>query len=640
MSFIGIDFETRSEVDLNKHGAVKYFAGKKADIVFLTYEIDGGETQQWFPHEPIPEFMHNMQDHHFYAFNALFEFRAWNLLGIAKYNYPELKLSQITDVMALCGRFTYHQSLEMAGDDLNLKIRKDKRGKMLIKKICTPPFDYTHQEFYDFMQYGKDDVLTMREMLYALPAIKLSDKEQRIWMLTQKINIRGLPIDLKATKQIIKVTDAYKIEQNRLLPTLTDGNVTKATQRQRIVNWIRRKGITLPNLTADTVSKMLDRLDLPDDVRTVLELRQELGRSSTAKYMRILEQAYLERIYDNLRYYGANTGRWAGMGFQLHNLPRSKVENADPIIDSFYDLSAIEDNPIGLAKSIIRGMICAPPGKWILASDYKSVENRFLAWVCGDLKTIELFRRGLDQYIDMAMHVYSLLYEDVNDDQRQFGKMLILGCGYGLGWKGFIANAAGWGVYITPEESQKLVGAYRERYNKVVKYWYACRNAAINAVTNPGKKFEVGPTNLVWYKMILDKNRTPWLMCMLPSGRALYYNTPMIVEGEYGPELSAMGINPYTKKWMRLKVIPGRLVENIVQGSCRDLLADGKLALDAEGEDLIGSVHDEVILEIEDHKNTPEFLEHVNQVICNNSPWAKGLPLEAEGFIGKRYRKM
>jgi DNA polymerase len=638
LAYIRIDFETKSRVDITKHGAAKYFADPKADIIFLSFKIDDRLTEQWHPGEELPQFIKYPDPHKFYAFNALFEYRAWNILGTKKHEYQPIKLNQLIDVQALCARFTYPFSLERAGEVLELVTQKDKRGKFLIKKICTPPFNYTHSEFFEFMQYGKDDVNTMHEMIDALPATKLSAKEQKIWELTQKINLRGLPVDIKAVKQIYKVTEAYKEDQNTLLPELTNGNVTKATQTQRITRWLRRKGVTTPNLQAKTVISLLERLDLPEDCRLVLQLRQDLGKSSTAKYLKIMHQEHNGRIYDNLRYCGAEkTGRWGGMGFQIHNLPRSKVKDAQPIIDRFYDLTIIEDNPVAAAKDIVRGMICARDGYLIVAADYSSIENRGLAWIAGDEYTLNLFRKGLDQYIDMAVSIFNVAYADIDDGQRQFGKMLILGCGYGLGGKGFQTNAADWGVYLDLEESESLVKIYRERYALVVRLWYRCRRAALNAISHPGIEFPVN--DKVAYKLILDRNRTPWLRCMLPSGRALYYNKPEIRDGKYGDEVTAMGINPYSKKWQRLSVIPGRLVENIVQATCRDLLAEHKLIMDKQGFNLVGSIHDEAIAE--EHESIAHGrLDEMCQIMSTPLPWTGNLPLGAEGMAEKRYRKM
>ena len=633
MSLIGIDFETRSEIDLNKHGRKKYLAGKDADIICMAYKIDDKPTELWVPGNFLPEFMLLPESHRFYAFNAQFDMAVWNTLG-PKYKFPLVQSYIWIDVMALCGRFTYHQSLAQAGEDLELKVKKNPRGKVLIKMICTPPFKYTHVDLMEFHAYCKDDVNSMHEMLLALPASKLSDNEQKIWELTAKINNRGLPVDINAAKRILKVTDYYKADQNELLPELTGGEVTKATQNMRIVKWLRGKGIITKNLQAATVEKLLKRLDLSEEVKAVLQLRQELGRSSTAKYLKIIELEYLQRIHDNLRYYGANTGRWAGMGFQLHNLPRSKVKNAQPIIDSFFDLSVIKKNPINTAKSIIRGMICAPKGKRLCAVDYKGIENRGLAWVAQDEDTLELFRKDLDQYIDMAAYLLKIPYNDIDDEQRYMGKQLVLGCGYGLGWKGFVGYMEAAGKFITDESAQIAVYAWRARYKKVVKLWYACKTAAINATSNPGKKFKV--SNCV-FAYVRDRNKTPWLRLQIPSGRNLYYNKPEIQEGMYGLETSAMGINPYSKKWQRLGIIPGRFVENIIQALSRDVLAQGKRNLDKMGYKIIGSIHDEVLLEVD---KDDDCLEDVSKLMCAMPPWANGLPLETEGMIEKRYRKM
>ena len=635
MSLIGIDFETRSEIDIIKHGRKKYLAGKDADIICMGYKIDDQPTELWKPGIILPDFIGTREylNHKFYAFNAQFDMAVWNTLG-SKYNFPIIYHHMRIDVMALCGRFTYHQSLEKAGEDLELKVKKNPRGKALIKKICIPPYEYTHIDLMEFYAYCKDDVNSMYEMLNALPASKLSDEEQKIWELTVKINNRGLPIDINAAKQIYHVTECYKEDQNELLPELTEGIVTKATQSIRITKWLRSKKVPTPNLQAATVEKLLKRLDLTDDVRTVLELRQELGRSSTAKYLKLKELEHHGRIYDNLRYYGANTGRWAGMGFQMHNLPRSKVKDADSIIDKFYDLSIIEDNPINAAKSIIRGMICAPKGKIICAVDYVGIENRGLAWVAQDEKTLQLFRDGLSQYKDMAAFLFKIPYNTEDEDQYYTSKQLVLGCGYGLGWKGFMGYMEGYGTPITEELAQFGVNGWRTKYNKVVKLWYACKNAAINAISNRNSIFTVSNCK---FKYVFDRNTTPWLQLTLPSGRNLYYNNPLIEEDAFGLGVTAMGINPYSKKWQRLKIIPGRFVENIVQALSRDILAQGKLNLDAAGYDIIGSIHDEILLEVnEDH----DCLTEVNWLMCNIPEWAKGLPLETEGMIEKRYRKM
>jgi DNA polymerase len=641
MSLIGIDFETRSEVDLKKHGSIKYLAGNDADIICMGYKIDDQPTQIWKPGDDLPAFI-EPKPHKLYAFNAQFDMAVWNILG-KKYNFPDTMPSQWIDVMAICGRFTYPQSLEKAGAVLGLKQQKNPRGKVLIKKICTPPYVYTHEELMEFHEYCRRDVDSMYEMLQALPASKLSSDEQKIWELTVKINLTGLPIDVEAAKVIYKLTEIYKEDMNELLPALTDNVVTKATQAARITKWLVQQGVKTSNLQAATVEKLLKRLDLPDNARTVLQLRQELGKSSTAKYLRLIEQTHKGRIYNNLRYYGSNTGRWSGMGFQLLNLPRSDVKDAQPIIDQFKNYEIIDHDPVNAAKSIVRGMICAPEGKLLCFVDYTGIENRGLAWVADDQNTLQLFRDGLDQYKDMASYLFKKDYNDVTDQERYDGKQLVLGCGYGLGYKGYAKRAE-----CDLETAHRGVTAWRSRYYKVVNLWYACKKCASLALNHPGHMFSeasvkdhltgipVTVDTKCRFKVIRDRNKNKWLQMTLPSGRNLYYNEPEFRNGDYGLEVTAMGINPYTKKWDRMKIIPGRFVENIIQALSRDILAEGKLALDRAGYKIIGSVHDEIILEVDGVFP----IQDVYNRMCTMPAWADGLPLAAEGVIEKRYRKM
>lgn len=628
-----LDFETKSEVDIEKEGGMKYVNGKEADIICLGYNVNKERTKIWRPGEELPDWIKYSGDFHKYAHNATFDYRVWNILG-KKYGFPKSPIREWTDVMALCGRFTYPQSLAKAGQALALKTQKQTAGKALIKKICTPPYHYTRNDMMEFLAYCRDDVDSMIELIDALPTSSLSPGEQEIWEMTVKINNRGVPVDLKSVNQIIKVVEAYKIEQNALLPKLTNHQITKATQTKRITIWLRKQGVKIPNLQAATVEKFLQK-DLPPQCKLILQLRQELGRSSTAKYIKILQQAYRNRVFDNLRYYGANTGRWAGLGFQIHNLPRSKVVDAEPILAKFFDLSVIEENPVAVAKTLVRSMIKAPKGRVIVAADYKSIENVGLAWVTHDDATLQLFIDGLDQYIDMATYIYNKPYDEITEDERQFGKVVILGCGYGLGSKGFMDNAAGWGIIISLGYATDVVNMYREKYRRVRNMWYACARAAINAVHNPGHVYRVYDC---YFKLVRDRNGTRWLQLKLPSGRNLYYNEPLVEEGKFGPQVTCMGINPYTKKWMRMGIRPGRYVENIVQAVSRDFLAHGKLNLIKHGFDLIGSVHDEPIAEADEDKGQ-ETLDLMCELICAKPTWALNMPLMAEGFFGKRYRK-
>ena len=639
MKKVYIDFETKSSVDINA-GLFNYLKAEDADIICCGYKIENGKIRLWRPRERLPDCFMDPNSYRVYAYNIQFDRRVWNIIGRTKYNFGFLPLANCVDIMAICGRYTFPQSLEKAGDVLQTNTRKDKYGNSLIKKICIPPYQYTDQEMRDFLNYCIDDVQVLYELSQALPLDYLAPNEQRIWELTAEINERGVPIDTKAVEAILKLTTAYQQEHAERIPSMTDGMVTKITQVQRIRQYCETQGVILSNLTAETVEKTLKREDIPGEVREILEMRQELGKSSVAKYKKIQSMIYEGRIYDNLRYYGASTGRWAGMGFQLHNLPRAKVKKPNETIEKFYDLTILEENPIAAAKALIRPMICTKDDKETLlaVADYSSIEYIILIWLCQNWDAVNRFYLGFDQYIDMATFLYQKEYEEIDKDERHMGKIIILGCGYGLGWKGFQGTAESWGLKLPEKTCMKAVNAFRDKYNQIPAMWYKCKDKMVQAIEHAGYEFEYKNCK---FKVIHDgKRSTNWLRLTLPSGRALFYNEPELRDDKYGKLPTAMGINPYSKKWQRLKIIPGRIVENIVQALARDVLAYGKLCVN-EHYPVIGSVHDEIIVEVSAAAvEWGEFtLEKFYKLMCKTEPWADTLPVKAEGYIGRRYKK-
>jgi DNA polymerase len=280
----------------------------------------------------------------------------------------------------------------------------------------------------------------------------------------------------------------------------------------------------------------------------------------------------------------------------LHNLPRAKVDNPEEYIEKFLTFRPVED-PVNVAKALIRPMVCAPPGYKLICSDYSSIENRLLAWVAEDENALEIFRTGGDQYVDMASFMYSKAPNDVTKAERQVGKIVILGCGYGMGAKRFVETAADWGVDLSHSEATAAVNAYRDRYSKVKKLWYRLKDCAVAAIQNPGRAYKY---NRCRFKVVRDRNNLLWLVLNLPSGRNLFYNSPYLSEDDYGLAPGHYGINPYSKKWSRLKLIPGRITENVIQALARDIMAYGlrQVELYLPEVRLIGSVHDEAIGEI------------------------------------------
>lgn len=640
MTVYYIDMETRSPVSLPDKGLKNYvhpYANPSrihADIVCMAYKINQGYVQIWTPADgawPITPIAGDTV----YAHNAIFDWYIWNTVGVRRYSAPLMHIDMMIDTMALCGRVTIPQSLAKAGEVLNVGIGKDKSGRALIKAICIPPYKYTAEQMQQFLRYCMRDVEALYSLVESLPMSSLGKLEQSIWKLTATMNLRGVPVDVTNIHTIFQVIQVYIEKANRELPVLTRGAIVKHTQAAAIVKWAASQGVDMPNCTAGTVVEYLEKDNLPLDVRRVLELRQMLALTSTAKYKKLMELEFNGRIYENLRYHAASTGRWGGMGAQLHNLPRASVEDPESEIKKFQDRSILRENPLASAKALVRPMIKAPNGYKLVVADYASIENRGLMWLCNEFMALDLIRAGRDQYIDMASDLYMTPYDDITKKQRALGKTLILGAGYNLGGPGFKNYADGYGIEISENEALIAITKYREKYPNVVKYWYQSKDTMINAIKDKGGLYEFGKCT---YMCTEDRTGRLWLILTLPSGRSLFYMEPEIILDTYGELPTHMGLNSYTRKWSRLKIIPGRIIENIVQAICRDMLADVKLRMDKAGLLLVLSVHDEPVVEAKEDIADSVLQDMIGMMRVSPS-WCPDLPLDADGFVTQRYRK-
>jgi len=323
---------------------------------------------------------------------------------------------------------------------------------------------------------------------------------------------------------------------------------------------------------------------------------------------------------------------------QLLNLPRAAVENPESEIQRFFDGTIVDDNPVKSARALIRPMIKASPGKVIAAADYSSIEYVVLEWFAGDQLKLDRFAAGADQYIDQAAAMYGIREDLVSKPQRQAGKVVVLGCGYGQGARKLMVTAdKQWGMKLTLEEAEFLVHGYRKLHRPVTNMWYRLKDAALNAIQQPGVAFE---THKVSFRVVRDRVKTPWLMMTLPTGRAMYYNRPYVDEDQFGLIPCHWGFHQVSKNWIRMKLIPGRITENVVQATARDILVYGMKQIEKHmGPVIIWSVYDEVVCELED-RDHEEQLQQLCDCMCISEPWAKGIPLKADGFVGPRYKKM
>lgn len=664
-----IDFETYSEVDIKTAGGMAYAKSDTTVPICMAYAIDDGPVQLWTPNKELPLDILDIvsEDVKVYAHNATFDYRIWNFIMSRDFGWPLLSLDQIVDTQALVASYSLPLSLDKAGMAMDISMPKDTKGKGLIKKLCSPnkkgeqpmPFDTVYRiDFLNFYEYCKRDVEAMREVVNALPRQELIPKEHEVWKLTFNFNSQGVPVAREEVKAIKSYLDKYVTEAMAQVYTLSEGAFNTINQIAKMKDWCEVQGYPMENTQAATITQALEDPNIPGKVAKMLKLRQELGRTSTAKFKKILELCYPGDnnnywVYDNLVFHGAGPGRWTGRGFQMHNLPRASVPNPEEIVEQFLSGQVIND-PVGKGKALVRPMIKAPKGYKLMVSDYHSVENILLAWLAGDTQTLEDFRNGVDQYITMASARYHVPYQEIYEGVkagdprykaiRRMGKVIVLGAGYGMGPETFVTTAKQqFGMDITEEESQEAIKAYRTKYYLIKDLWSELKLAATRAVMTGQRQ----TYNLITFGTS-TVNSVRWLAMRLPSGKCIYYKNPQI-EQRYIPKYESMGkvptithegTNPYSKKWGRLALIPGRITENATQGTAREVMAQGMLNVQERMPEVrqIGTVHDESLSLIKNEIATQETLELFNFNLCD-IPWAKDAPLSAEGFIADRYRK-
>ncbi len=650
---VHFDKEVKSgaPIDWGRH---RFLLDKDAEFKCMAWSINSLPTKLWLPGMDVPAPFLSPRDYNFSAFNIQFDQLAVNIVG-PRYGFKEIPLENCHDVMAVAARYGLPQSLEKLGKALNVEQPKMSEGRALVKLFCTPPFcnpkkdDLWHQKkFRIFCEYCMRDVDSMKEIISKMPAPRLSDDEQHIWLENARMNAKGVPVDHAAVVRINQVVDHYRMVESKKVPKITDGEIQTVGQVKAIRAWCADRGVDMEDLTAKTVEDTIDGFHVEPfdtDVLRLLKLRQVLGGAAVKKFKRLENMTVDGRIHDNSRYHGAGTGRTTGGGFQMLNMPRNTIEPmegeayedaVERVIESFYDTTILQDKePLEKAKALVRPMIKAKDGKVIMAADWSSIEYILLMWFAGESEKVERFRQGFDPYIDFATRLFNVSYEDVTKLQRQQSKPPILGGGYMLGALGLVEYAAGYGVYITLEEAQTLTNMYRTDHTRVKKSWYALKSAAHIAVTKHGVPCVTHKTE---FKVIYDKTGTHWLRMTLPSGRALYYCKPRIAVGKYGPVIKHMGVDPEKKIWTWVYLKPMRIIENIIQGLGRDILIPGINRLVDNGYNPLVTVYDEIIMEEPEEAAEMRFDQAVRHM-CVPPTWGPDIPLFASGFIAKRYKK-
>ena len=648
-----IDFETRSTVDLRKTGVYRYAEDPTTEVILACWALDDGPVQTWFAFQgvwtdpsPCPKDLADLLADPkvtVVAHNAGFERAMLEYILGPRHGWPVPALTRWDDTAARAARQALPRSLEGAADALGLAVSKDKEGKMLMLRMCrprsvAPDGAITWWEDEDRMQrlaaYCATDVEVERELDHTLR--QLSDEERRIWWLTEAVNDRGVRIDDTFAQHAIALANEAQGVLNRELEVLTGGAVKTASQMFQLKEWLLAQGFSIfegedESLNKKAIENLLKQ-DLPDNVKAVLKIRRDGGKSSVAKYQAMVDRVSADgRVRGNLMYHGASTGRWSGAGVQLQNLPRDTVKDWDWSRDHLHPISK---DTLGQLSRMIRGTICAAPRHRLVWADYAAIEARGVAWLAGQKNLVNQFAHNGKVYEEMAAAIFDVPAQDIGKDSKErfLGKTVILGCGYSMGAQKFRQSCAAMGTDISEELAQRAVSTYREHYSKIPLLWNRLNDAAMAAVQNPRVETE--------YQGVSFFSDGGWLLIRLPSGRKLFYRSPRIVSftGPFGtrPAIEYMAVNSMTKKWGPERTFGGKLTENIVQGICRDLIATAMLSLEVANYRVIASVHDEVICELPDGFGTQEEMK---KIMCRVPDWAVGFPIAAEAKEGFRYGK-
>lgn len=610
MSYLWLDIETFSEADLKKVGVYAYAADPSFEILFCWWTTDGVEYHLAVGAEEISE-IPGLWDVGVtkVAHNAPFERVCFSeLLRLladmvdAPVHEPYLDPDPETwlDTAGWAAALGLPRSLDKLAKALGID-PKDSAGTRLINTFCKlvrgkriRPEDKP-LEWIEFLEYGRQDVVTLYEAHQALIAEgEWTESEREIYYVDQIINDRGVAVDVDTARAAVEAGSENQLAASEELCELL--GIANANSVVQIGANLREvAGVDLPNLQAETIEKALQREDLSDTGRRALELRSELALSAAKKFAVMVDAQVDGRLRGSFRYHGAHTGRWAGALWQPHNLPRHMAENPEAVIADL--LMGLGASPLDL-KGTIRSVILLNG----VVVDYSAIEARIIGWYAGETWLMDAFRAGKDVYVEQA----ALMGPQYS---RSHGKVATLA----LGFQGAVGALQVMGATGTEEELLAQVKAYRKTNPNIVQFWYDLDDAFKRG----------GEAGRIYVERFGDRRQHRKLF--LPSGRALTYRSVAVASSGEISFTDHRGVRTYT--------YGGRLAENATQAGARDILAAALVRLHNAGYEIVGHVHDEAMVQ-----NTTD-VERISAIMCELPDWAEGLPLAAEGGFMRRYRK-
>jgi DNA polymerase len=704
LSHLHFDWETRSPLSLPDVGLDNYVKHPETQLILGAFAVDDRPIRVWEPlEEPMPA---ELEDH---LLDPFCQKKAWNssferlilkhLLSI------DIPVAEFDDPMIRCRYLSMPGYLEDAGNILGIaptEAKMAEEGKRLIKLFCEPAVrggeqglfgvtktgyndKYTHPaDWNKFREYVKRDVSSEKAINKIAVKFPLPEWERLVWATDQRINERGIPVDLDLVMgaQFIANKEAVRLKER--LQELT--NLENPNSNEQMLAWVQSQGYTFSSLGKAFVARaMAGECDLTDIAKEVLDIRKMTSKTSVNKFDSIAVMVSSDgRLRHQFSFMGApRTGRWSGKsssgaGVQMQNLSKP-VKSVEKDMDTAIALIKAKDylqivekfgQPLEVASSVVRASFKASPGKKLLICDLASIEARVVAWLSGCQRMLDVFACGRDIYTDFATELYGLPYDQITKLMRNLAKPVVLGACYQLGvgeekitddgdrvFTGLLGYAKAFGIDMTTEQASKAIAVYRTKYKEVPEFWYATEKAAIKAVRS-GEPQTVG---VVTFETVGKK----LLRVKLPSGRYLHYLHPEIEESSFHVTgvckkcqgagcascdgtgifskdvvkdvLTYMGLDQQTRQWVRQHTRGGHWTENLAQAIARDILANGLILAEEHGMDVVAHVHDEIVAEVPEngHLGYQDLEEDMRTVPW----WATGLPLDAAGFESMYYRK-
>ena len=642
MRHLSIDIETFSDIDIQKAGAYRYAQSEQFRIMLFAYSFDGEEVQviDLENGEEIPHFILTaLQDKDVikHAYNAAFEWYCLNRAGI------KTPLDQWQCTMVHAMYLSLPAGLANTGEALGIPEDKKKSavGKQLIRYFCVKPYKPDAVKWKAFKEYNRQDVVSEMEIENRLSGFPVPELEWERWRQDIAMNAYGVKVDTELVNGAIKIQE--RCEEELLTEAIRLTQLENPNSPTQLLNWVNAQGYPLENTQKATIESALKE-DLPLKVRRVLEIRQQLGKTSVKKYEAMTNTiGEGDRVRGISQFYGASkTGRFSGRLVQMQNLPRNYLE---PLAETrecvkrqdYETLKLLFDSIPDTLSQLIRTAFIPSTGNQFVVADFSAIEARVIAWLARETWVQEVFATHGKIYEATASQMFHVPIEKISKGNpeyalRQKGKVATLALGYQGGTNALISMGA-LKMGLSEEELPEIVTRWRNANQRIVALWSSVGSYALRTVRD-GRARQV---NDLIFRMEQDlKNGLRFLTIELPSKRKLFYCKPYIGLNQFGSEsIYFYTQNQTTKKWEESSTFGGKLVENIVQGIARDCLCETLDRITSKGYKIVFHVHDEVIVDA----GMDLTVEELCSIMAEPIPWAKGLILKGAGFSGQFYQK-